>query len=80
MAKLQIRMHPKPKRAGAKTAGVSLKRVKTASGKVLTVRAVQANSPTFAEDFLAVFTENVRRARKANKSKSATATRAAKQA
>ncbi len=73
-------MHPKPKKAAAKAAGVSLKRVKTASGKVITVSAVQANSPTFAEDFLAVFTKNVRKARKANKSKAAALTRAAKRA
>ena len=40
-----------------------------ATGRKVTIRSVDAKSPTFGEDFLYVFPQNVRAARKENKAK-----------
>jgi hypothetical protein len=64
-----VTIHPKAKKAGRKPKGVVVRRVTTASGEKVAVRAVDANSPTFGEDFLYVFTQNVKAARKENKAK-----------
>ena len=39
---------------------------RTAEGRRIAVRVVDADSPTFAEDFEAAFNANIRRARRAN--------------
>jgi hypothetical protein len=67
MNKLQIVRQPKAKRASSKTAKVATKRVRTESGEFVTVHMIDANSPTFGDDFLYVFKQNVRKARKENK-------------
>lgn len=54
-------------RAGRKPKGVTLRRVTAANGEKVTIRAIDANSPTFGEDFLYVFTRNVEAARRENK-------------
>jgi len=64
-----VTIHPKPKKAGRKPKGVVVRRVTKPSGEKVAVRAVDANSPTFGEDFLYVFTQNVKAARKENKAK-----------
>lgn len=43
---------------------VTSKRVKTASGKVVTLRTINADSPTFASDLSFVFGKNVTKARR----------------
>jgi hypothetical protein len=64
-----VTIHPKAKKAGRKPKGVVVRRVTGASGRKVAVRAVDANSPTFGEDFLYVFTQNVKAARRENKAK-----------
>jgi len=54
-------------RPGKKPKGVDEKRVKTAAGETVTVRTIDANSPTFGEEFLYVFGRNVAAARRRNK-------------
>jgi len=54
-------------RAGKKPKGVTSRRVTTADGDKVTIRAIDANSPTFGEEFLYVFTKNVEAARRENK-------------
>ncbi len=54
-------------RAGKKPRGVSVRRVTNAAGEKVTVRALNANSDTFGEDFLYIFTRNVEAARRENK-------------
>lgn len=55
------------RRAGKKPKGVTLRRITAANGEKVTVRSIDANSPTFGEDFLYVFTKNVEAARRDNK-------------
>lgn len=57
----------KGKRAGKKPKGVTLRRITTANGDKVTVRAIDANSPSFGEDLLYVFSRNVDAARRENK-------------
>jgi hypothetical protein len=64
-----VTIHPKAKKAGRKPKSVVVRRVTSLSGEKVAVRAVDANSPTFGEDFLYVFTQNVKAARKENKAK-----------
>jgi hypothetical protein len=64
-----VTIHPKAKKAGRKPKGVVVRRVTSPTGDKVAVRAVDANSPTFGEDFLYVFTQNVKAARKENKAK-----------
>jgi hypothetical protein len=54
-------------RPGKKPKGVTVKRVTTPAGETVTVRSIDANSPTFGEDFLYVFGRNVAAARRRNK-------------
>jgi hypothetical protein len=66
MPKLQVRKHAKPLKArpGSK---VPVKTLHSLDGSKVTVRALDANSATFGADFLYVFKQNVRKARKENK-------------
>ncbi|HVT23499.1 MAG TPA: hypothetical protein VHD95_02640 [Rhizomicrobium sp.] len=48
-------------------ASVKRKRVRDASGKLTTVLAIDANSPTFESDLTYVFRKNVAAARRKNK-------------
>lgn len=62
-----LKVAEKGQRSGKKPKGVTLRRVTGADGEKVTIRAVDANSPTFGEDFLYVFTKNVEAARRENK-------------
>lgn len=50
-----------------KTPSVGEKRVRDAAGKILTMRTLDAQSATFAEDLTYVFQKNVAKARRENK-------------
>lgn len=67
MTDITLQRSAKTKRAGKKPKGVSLRRVTAATGEKVTVRAIDAHSPTFGEEFLYVFTKNVEAARHENK-------------
>lgn len=54
-------------RAGKKPKGVTLRRVTDADGRKVAIRAIDANSPTFGQDLLYVFSKNVEAARRENK-------------
>jgi hypothetical protein len=67
MTDITIQRSDKGKRAGKKPKGVTLRRVTAANGEKVTIRAIDANSPTFGEDLLYVFSKNVEAARRENK-------------
>jgi hypothetical protein len=67
MPKLQLVKHPKAKRAPSKASNVVSRRLRTEAGEVVTVYAIDTNSPTFANDFLYVFAQNVKKAREENR-------------
>lgn len=67
MTDITIQRSEKGKRAGKKPKGVTLRRVTAANGEKVTIRAIDANSPTFGEDLLYVFSKNVEAARRENK-------------
>lgn len=67
MRKLEVQVDGRGKKAGARPKSVRVKRLSTPSGDKATILSVDANSPTLAEDFLYVFTRNVRAARKRQK-------------
>lgn len=67
MTQITILRAGKGKRAGKKPAGVTVRRITGADGKKVTVRSIDAYSPTFGEDLLYVFTRNVQAARRENK-------------
>jgi len=77
MSKLRIRTGAKAKRASSKASKVTAKRVRTETGGFVIVHAIDANSPTFANDFLYVFKQNVRKARKENRERFGSADRVA---
>lgn len=66
MTKLQVRRYDKPTKAPS-DAKVGLKTVRGPDGQILRVRSVSANSASFGSDFLYVFKQNVKRARKENR-------------
>lgn len=53
--------------ARTKPKGVTIRWITDHSGKKVMVRAIDAHSPTFGEDFLYVFAKNVQAARRENK-------------
>lgn len=57
----------KPLRAGARPKSVGVKTRLTSEGEKVRVLTVDANSPSFGEDLLYVFTQNVKAARRENK-------------
>jgi hypothetical protein len=67
MTDITIQKSDTGRRAGKKPKGVTIRRITATSGEKVTVRSIDANSPTFGEDFLYVFTRNVEAARKENK-------------
>jgi hypothetical protein len=67
MTDITIQKFDKAQRAGKKPKGVTSRRVTNGNGEKVTIRAIDANSPTFGEDFLYVFTKNVEAARRENK-------------
>ncbi|MFZ5670865.1 MAG: hypothetical protein ACOY4K_15365 [Pseudomonadota bacterium] len=69
MSKFEVRKEPKPKRASSRPDSVSVKVVRTDSGEKVRVLSLNANSASFGDDFLYVFTHNVRQARKENKAR-----------
>lgn len=69
MPKLEVLRDPKPKRASSRPESVSVKVVRGDDGQKLRILALDANSASFGDDFLYVFTHNVRQARKENKAR-----------
>lgn len=67
MTAIVIRRYEKPKKAGRKPKGVTERLLTTDTGETVRVRAIDANSPTFGDDFLYVFSRNVAAARRENK-------------
>lgn len=67
MTDMTITKSDKARRAGKKPVGVTSRRVTTTTGEKVLIRAIDANSSTFGEDFLYVFTKNVEAARRENK-------------
>jgi hypothetical protein len=68
MATLKIQILDEPIRAPSRRPpGVTRRRLRTSSGEMITVHAIDANSPTFSTDFLWVFAHNVKVARAENK-------------
>ncbi len=67
MTDISIHRSDKGKRAGKKPKGVTIRRITAANGEKVTIRAIDANSPTFGEDLLYVFSRNVEAARRENK-------------
>ncbi|HLG88166.1 MAG TPA: hypothetical protein VKZ79_13325 [Alphaproteobacteria bacterium] len=78
MAKLQIRTGAKLKKGSAKS--VSIDKLRDSDGRIVTVRTIQANSPSLGHDLLTVFKKNVRQARKTNPAPAARTKRAADRA
>lgn len=64
MGKLQVHIHSKAK---SKTSKVVPRQLRNEAGEFVTVYAVDTNSPTFGNDFLAVFRQNVKKARAENR-------------
>ncbi len=64
MAELKIQVEAKARKATKRPKSVVAKTLSTAAGAKLRVNSVDANSATFGADFLYVFKNNVRRARK----------------
>ncbi len=67
MTDITIQRADKGKRAGKKPKGVTVRRITAANGEKVTIRAIDAHSPTFGEDLLYVFSKNVEAARRENK-------------
>jgi len=67
MTDITIQKSETGRRAGKKPKGVTVRRITATNGEKVTIRAIDANSPTFGEDFLYVFTKNVEAARRENK-------------
>lgn len=67
MTEITIRRVYGANRAGKKPKGVTVRQVTDANGDKVTIHAIDANSETFGEDFLYVFTKNVEAARRENK-------------
>ncbi|MDY6924752.1 MAG: hypothetical protein ACK4JY_07815 [Brevundimonas sp.] len=67
MTDITIQRIPASSRPGRKPKGVTSKRVTAANGEKVTIRSIEANSPTFGEDLLYVFGRNVAAARRENK-------------
>ena len=74
MAELKVQIEAKARKAGKRPKGVVAKTLTAANGEKLRVTSVDANSASFGADFLYVFKNAVRKARR----KPATATAAAK--
>jgi hypothetical protein len=74
MAKVIIRKLDAAKMLGAKKSrssksAVRTQKVRTSNGKFVTVRSLDANSPTFGLDLFETFAKNVARARRENTKK-----------
>lgn len=54
-------------RPGLEPPGVKRRRVRARDGSRVTIRSIEANSPTFGDDLLYVFARNVDKARDENK-------------
>ncbi|HEV2364905.1 MAG TPA: hypothetical protein VGS12_11985 [Caulobacteraceae bacterium] len=68
MAKpLKVRLQARPKAAGKRPKSVAVKTVSTEGGEKRRLYLLDANSDTFGEDFLYVFSRNVERARAATR-------------
>jgi uncharacterized protein YbbK (DUF523 family) len=64
MAKLTVQLEAKARKATKRPKSVVAKTLTTAGGAKLRVTSLDANSASFGADFLYVFKNNVRRARK----------------
>jgi hypothetical protein len=66
MADVEVRISKRPQ-VSKRPKGVTVKVLQTPSGESARVLTVDANSTSFASDFLYVFKQNVRKARQENK-------------
>ncbi|HEY2707609.1 MAG TPA: hypothetical protein VGI95_06105 [Caulobacteraceae bacterium] len=67
MVALKIEVKAKAQRASKRPKSVSSKTLSTPAGAKTRVTSLDANSATFGADFLYVFKNNVRKARKGNR-------------
>jgi hypothetical protein len=67
MAALKIEVKAKARRASKRPKSVGSKTLSTPAGAKTRVASLDANSATFGADFLYVFKNNVRKARKGNR-------------
>jgi len=65
---LKIQVEARPRKATKRPKSVGLKTLTTNAGAKQRVTSLDANSATFGADFLYVFKNNVRKARKGNRS------------
>ena len=70
MAALNIQVKAKPHKATKRPKSVVSKTLSTPAGVKTRVTSLDANSATFGADFLYVFKNNVRKARKGNRAAS----------
>ena len=68
MAALTIKVEAKARKASKRPKSVVAKTLSTEAGAKTRVTSLDANSATFGADFLYVFKNNVRKARKGNRS------------
>jgi hypothetical protein len=67
MSKPDIKSFAKPKRADTRPDSVTVRSVSLTSGAQARVLATDANGPSFGDDFLYIFKQNVKKAREENK-------------
>ncbi len=67
MTKLKIQLEAKARRATKRPKSVGVKTLSTPTGEKKRVASLDANSASFGADFLYVFKNNVRKARKGNR-------------
>ena len=70
MTALKIKVEAKARRAAKRPKSVVAKTLSTPAGEKTRVTSLDANSATFGADFLYVFKNNVRKARKGNRAAS----------
>lgn len=70
-ASLPLRLHPKAKKASKRPKSLGVKMVSTGAGARTRVFVLDPNSASFGDDFLYVFTSNVKRARRKTKDRKA---------
>lgn len=67
MADITIRRAYGANRVSKKPKGVTLRKITSQDGDKVTVYSIDANSPSFGEEFLYVFSRSVAKARRENK-------------
>jgi|GEM_PF-1830363 len=69
MAKIVItkRVGKPSRKSGTARSAIKMKRIRSADGKITTLRVLRSESDSFGEDFTRVFGANVKKARSENK-------------